>query len=215
MDKPILRLQDGTHVTPFHPDSPRAYLATKMDIETSLPIVKVSLSADEKARKFLQELGVPKLDIVEEVIGKILPKYTDDSVKVDPEENERDLKKIERAYETDSAGKKKRLQKELFETPFILSKFQNGEKRYRRPRQVYFETDELSLYFSGNDSFGFVDLRYPESVRILLRNLGVTNSVRIRKREKDTEEAMSSSRIFAAGMKEGLMVSILISRLMA
>ena len=86
LDKPILRLQDGTHVTPFRPDSPRAYLATKMDIETSLPIVKVSLSADEKARKFLQELGVPKLDIVEEVIGKTLPKYTDDSVKVDPEE---------------------------------------------------------------------------------------------------------------------------------
>ena len=183
--KPILRLQNGSHVNPFRSNSlPTAYLAT--NTETLLPIVKVKLSSDEEAQKFLKELGVPELDIVEEVIGKILPKYTDDSATVDPEENERDLKKIERAYKTDSAGKKKRLQKELFETPFILSKFQNGEKRYCRPNQVYFETDELSLYFSGNDLYGFVDLRYPESVRILLENLGVTNSVRVRKRGKDT-----------------------------
>ena len=202
-NKPILRLQEGAHVTPFKSkgnssttivlrrdgtrvDLPNAYLAVEADAETSLPIVKVTLSSDEEARKFLQELGVPELDIVEEVIEKILPKYMDDSVTVDPEENEHDLKTIERAYKTDSAEKKNRLRKELFETPFILSKFQNGERRYCRPNQVYFETYELSLYFSGNDLYGFVDLRYPESVRILLENLGVTNSVRIRKRGKDT-----------------------------
>lgn len=185
LDKPILRLQDGTHVTPFSPDnSPNAYLAA--NTETSLPIVKVTLSSDEEARKFLQELGVLELDIVEEVIEKILPKYTGDSVTVDPEENERDLKTIERAYKTDSAEKKNRLRKALFKTPFILSKFQNGEKRYCRPDRVYFETDKLSLYFSGNDLYGFIDLRYPESVRILLENLGVANSVRVRKRGKDT-----------------------------
>ena len=183
-NKPILRLQDGAHVTPFHSGPPTAYLAT--NIETSLPIVKVTLSSDEEAWKFLQELGVPKLDIVEEVIGKILPKYTDDSATVDPEENERDLKRIERAYKTDSAEKKRRLQKELLRTPFILARFKNGEKGYCSPSRVYFETNELSLYFSENDSFGFVDLRYPESVRILLENWGVTNSVRIRKRGKDT-----------------------------
>lgn len=94
---------------------PNAYLAVEADAETSLPIVKITLSSDEEARKFLQELGVPKLDIVEEVIEKILPKYMDDPVTVDPEENERDFKTIERAYKTDSAEKKNRLWKELLE----------------------------------------------------------------------------------------------------
>ena len=149
--KPILRLQNESHVNPSQSNSsPTAYLAT--NTETSLPIVKVTLSSDEGAQKFLKELGIPALDIVEEVIGKILPKYTDGSATVDPEENERDLKKIERAYKTDSAEKKNRLRDALRKTPFILAECPNqGRRVYRKPGQVYFSNDELRMYFSGND----------------------------------------------------------------
>ncbi len=183
-NKPILRLQNGSHANPFRSDnSPTAYLAT--DTETSLPIVKVTLSSDEEAGKFLQELGVPKLDIVEEVIGEILPKYTGGSVTIGPEENEHDLKKIERAYKTDSAEKKNRLRDALRKTTFILAECPNkGEKAYREPEQVYFSGDELRMYFSGNDSFACVSHDHLHAK--LLKELDVKESVSIQKKTSDT-----------------------------
>lgn len=178
-NKPILRLEDGAHITPFYSGSPSVYLATETDIGTSLPIVKITLSSDEGARKFLQELGVPELDIVEEVIEEILPKYADDSTTVDPEENERDLKKIERAYKMDSAEKKNRLRDALRKTPFILAECPNeGGKDYRKPHQVYFSREELQIYFSGNDSFACVNLDHPRAN--LFRELEVLDRLRIK-----------------------------------
>ena len=135
-NKPILRLQNGSYANPSrHNHSPSAYLATKADIETSLPIVKVSLSSNEGARKFLRELGVPELDIVEEVIENTLSKYLVGSVTVDLEKNEHDLMKIHRAYKTDSVEKKERLRNALMKTPFILVKLKNGGN-YSRPHRL-------------------------------------------------------------------------------
>ena len=186
-NKPILRLQDGAHVNPFRYDgSPNASLAIGTDTETSLPIVKITLSSDEKVQKFLQELGVPELDIVEEVIREILPKYTDDSVTIDPDENKHDLRKIERAYKTDSQEKKKRLQEKLRATPFILAECPSlGKTIYRKPDQVYFGSDDLRIYFSSNDSFFCVNPDQPQSA--LFKDLGVSKTVRANRREKNLE----------------------------
>ena len=183
-NKPILRLQNGSYDNPpRHNALPSAYLATNADIETSLPIVKVSLSSNEGARKFLRELGIPELDIVEEVIENTLPKYLDGSVPVDPDENESDLKKIDRAYETDSAEKKNRLQDELRITPFILAKCPNqGRRVYRKPGEVYFSNDELQMYFSGIDYFTCVNLEHPHAK--LFRELGVSDHIRIRSKSE-------------------------------
>lgn len=164
-NKPILRLQGGTHVIPFQVDgSPNAYLADKTDIDTSLPIVKLALSENEEARHFLSQLGIPELDLVAEVIENILPKYLDDRFTVSVEENRSDLKKIERAYMTDSQEKRSRLRKQLPRTPFILAESRHsGKTVYRRPFQVYFGNEELHMYFSGNDSFACVNSSHPQS----------------------------------------------------
>ena len=138
----------------------------------------------KEVHKFLKELGIPELDIVAEVIEKVLPKYMTDE-EISNEIHKQDVSKIERAYKTDSSEKKNRLRKKLLETSFILARFQNGEKGYRKADQVYFETDKLNLYFSENDSYGFVDPGYPESVRILLEDLGTTSFVRIKRKEKN------------------------------
>ena len=179
-NKPILRLQDGSHVAPFqNAASPNACLAVGTDTETSLPIVKVALSSDDEARKFLKDLGIPELDIVEEVIEKILPKYTKELAEVDSEENERDLKKIERAYSTDSQDKKRRLRGVVRITPFILAECPNeGKKAYRKPKQVYFSSDELRLYFAKNDSFACISHDHPHAK--LLGELGVSGRIRIK-----------------------------------
>jgi hypothetical protein len=104
--KEFLRLQDGcSHVRPFRDDdSPNAYLTVGADTDTTLPIVRSNISQHEEALKFLKELGVPELDVVEEVI-EILPKYTTDSSQVSIDEHRRDMAKIEQAYKTDSQEK--------------------------------------------------------------------------------------------------------------
>ena len=57
-NKPILRLQEGTHVNPFrHDGSPNAYLAVGEDTDTSLPIVKVALSSHNEVRQFSGPVG--------------------------------------------------------------------------------------------------------------------------------------------------------------
>ena len=185
-NKPILRLQDGRHVNPFRQNgSPNAYLATESDTETSLPIVKVTLSSHDKAREFLEALGIEEVDLVFEVIEKILPKYTDDPVAVAPEENKRDLVTIERAYSTDSQEKKSRLVQRLKETPFILAECAGAEKTvYRKPEQVYLGSDALRTYFFQNNNISFVSSEYTKGTATLLKELGVSDKIRVECRSK-------------------------------
>lgn len=189
-NKPILRLQNGTQVKPFRSDgSPKAYLAVGGDKETTLPIVKVELSDDEKACHFLKELGIPELDIVAEVREKLLPKYRNDpNISID--ENKRDLKKIEKAYETDSQKKQSRLRDALLKTPFIFADRPNeGGTPYRKPDEVYFGSDELRMYFSGSNSFSYVSLDHPQSA--LFKELGIKKTVRVFRKEKDLQDFVS------------------------
>ncbi len=189
--KPILRLQDGSHVNPFRNDgSPNAYLAIEPDTETSLQIVKVELSQNKMVREFLKGLGIPELDIVAEVIEEILPKYTGDPVTVEPEENNVDLKKIERACKTDSQTSKERLREKLRKTSFILVECTSTEKSvYRVPGQVYFAIDDLRMYFEGDVSFTWVSPDHPRSA--LFKDLGVRETVRIQRRQGDYQGYVS------------------------
>ena len=189
--KPILRLQDREHVNPFREDnSPNAYLPIGWDTDTSFPIVKIELSEDEDALKFLMDLGIQKWDIVEEVIRYVLPKYRSDSLTVPIEDYKNDFAKIEHAYKTDSKEKRDRLRQALLEVPFILIENPDMDSPiYRSPDQVYFPTDELRLYFEGNDSCAFVNLdEYSPAARELFEDLGVKDFIRIKRRKKDFQE---------------------------
>ena len=84
-----------------------------MDAETSLPIVKTEISREEEVRQFLKDLGIPELDIVAEVIERVLPRYATGLSEVPIDEHKRDIGKIERAYLTDSQEKKRRLSRLL------------------------------------------------------------------------------------------------------
>ena len=186
--KPILRLQDGSHVKPFgENESPNASVAIGAETDASLPIVKLELSQDEDVRRFLQQLGIPEWDIVEEVIETVLPKYQNDSPVVSRDEHAREFEKIERAYNTGPEPKKKRLLDELRATSFILAEnLEIDEPVYRKPEDLYFPTDELRVYFEGNTSCGFVKLdRYPASAHSLFMDLGVADAVRIERRKRN------------------------------
>ncbi len=184
--KQFIRLQDGSHhVRPFKDDgSPNARWAVEEDTDTSLPIVKIVLSQNKDVLHFLRELKIPELDIVEEVIEKVLQKYPS-PVSID--EHQRDIKKILRSYKTDSQEKKRRLIERLQATSFILTKTPGIETiSFRRPIEAYFWSDELGAYFSGSDTVGFVRSDYyDQSALALFEDLGVTDEIRIRCKSKN------------------------------
>ena len=188
---PVIRLQDDSHVQPLLDDgSPGAYLTDGNHSEASLPIVKENLIvSNEETYQFLQKLGIPELDVVEEIIEKILPKYTKISQTVSIEKHYSDIVIIEKVHENSSREKKQRLQEKLKVTPFIRSETRNGKADvYMKPEELYFEDDELRLYFSGNSDFGFVDSNYSESAMKLFEELGVVRSVRIQRKKSDSKD---------------------------
>ena len=173
LNKPILRLQDGSHVIPF--SEPKMYLSVDAD-RCPLPIVKVELTQRDEALKFLKELGIPEFDSVIEVLDLVLPKYTRRG-RITVDENRRDLKKIERAMRHSS--KLIRLRKQLDATPFILCTVPSKNRRvFRRACKAYFRSDELCDYFEGNESFAHVEPD-DDAQRTLFKELGVADSVRI------------------------------------
>jgi len=179
--KRFIRLQDGSHVSPFRDDgSPRVYLTVGEDTDTSLLIVKANISEDKDVYQFLKELGIPDLDIVAEVIEKILPKYSTGYSRVPIDVHKRDIGKIERAYSTDSQEKKQRLKEMLRATAFVLSDNPSSASvNYLKPTETYFRNDILLAYFAGNENIGFVSPEYEPSTLVLLKDLGVADIFRI------------------------------------
>ena len=170
--KPILRLEDGTHVNP--PKNKLAsdvYLSLDPEIDSSLPIVKLEISQDEDAHKFLKELGIPEWDIVAEVIDQILPKYWNDQSSISSVEYERDFSKIVSAYDTDSENKKTQLREKLQITSFIfVKKLDASSAIYLKPNQLYFGTDGLwGDRFTGSYS----PVSVSEEVCQFLKKLGI------------------------------------------
>ena len=186
--KPILRLQDGTHVNPSQEGAvPTAYLSLAKSTDTSLPIVKWEISQDKGAYRFLKTLGVQECDIVAEVIGKVLPRYKHRMSPASINEHLQDFDKIQRAYNTDSREKKEHLKTMLQEASFIRAEKPDKDGNvYFEPKCLYFGDDTLRLYFANNPSCAFVDLAvYPPSAKLLFADLGILDSVRIQRKAED------------------------------
>ena len=187
---PFIRLQDDTHVTPFNDEGePIAYLPSEGD--TDFPIVKRSIVKDKKAFKFLKDFGIPEVDVVEEVLKKVIPKYDQNPIKVTDAEHKRDIQKILLAFKTNSKRKKQRLQEKLKESSFVHSVNSVGQREeFKKPNVPYIRNDKLSMYFDGNEDFWFVDPRYDENTLDMLRELDVKRNVFVKRERKMIEDIL-------------------------
>lgn len=173
LSKPILRLENGTHVNPPKDKlSSDVYLSLDSEVDSSLPIVKSSISQDDGALKFLKELGIPEWDIVAEVIRHILPKYGDNSSAISATEHKFNFSKIAGAYSTDSQKKKYQLREALLKTPFVLvGNSHASDPVYLRPNQLCFGTD--GRIWSGDLTGTYSRVSVSEEVCKFLRALEI------------------------------------------
>ncbi|MBF0556102.1 MAG: hypothetical protein HQK96_16375 [Nitrospirae bacterium] len=185
--KRFIRLQNDKHVEPFNNDgTPNAYLSVAKQNNSLLPIVKLLITNDVDASRFLKELGIPDVDIVAEVIEHIIPKYSTPSCGVPLEEHLFDLEKILQAYKTDSYEKNQRLTNAIKKANIVLATNADTDITiYRRPNEVYFNDNALKLFFSGNNDVGFVSSDYHVSVINMLKGLGVSGDIKLVRKELD------------------------------
>jgi hypothetical protein len=181
--RPIIRLEDGSHVTPFDSAGrPAAYLPGPA--VTGVPTVRRAVADFPAARQFLEALRFTEPDVVAEVLESILPRYSGLEVAdLDAEQHEADLECVMRALAEAAAGRRQQLLERLQQTAFLVGESAaTGEKRLLTPASLYQRTKELEIYFDGNPDSWFADDAYGPWL-VQLRGMGVRENVELRTRD--------------------------------
>ena len=155
-DPPLVRLEDGSHITFNATESPNAYLPG--DIPTEFPTVRRSVCQSDDARNFLEFLGLRVPAAVDDVITNVLPKYCDDQVDVSDCEYRSDIDRILAAVDTDSRDQRKQLLSSLRKAKFVAAvDTGSGVIRFVRPDEAYLATERLKSLFEDVPGVLMVD----------------------------------------------------------
>ena len=183
--KPIIRLEDGTHVPPFDARGrPAAYLPGPAG--TQFATVRRAVAALPDARQFLEALGFADPDIVAEVLDHVLPRYHEaDASTLDMAQHDADLELVARALADAPLAGRDQLLEHLRETTFLVGEnAATGETRLMRPDELYQRASALEIYFDGNrDAWLTADVYGPWLPQ--LRAMGVRETVRLSARDAD------------------------------
>lgn len=183
----FVRLQDDKQVFPFKEDGTSfAYLPP--EDKTDFFIVKRKIANDPDVLSFLKDFGIQELDVVAEVFEKTLLKYEQNTHSILLPDHLSDMKKIWRAYATDSSTKKQQLKTRLGNTKFIYANnLTSQRKKYVKPNEVYFGKEDLKIYFEGNKDILFVVSEYSSEIFKMIKDLGGTETVRVERKLGDTK----------------------------
>ena len=176
--KPILRLDNGNQEEPFRPDgtTPNAYLPPPE--ETAFPVIKRSIVNDERSETFLKRLGLSEPDIFDDIVERVLPKYTKSGEESVPDsEHEADIQKIVRAMGSDSEAGKRKVMRVAERTPFLKATNPCGETSFKKPVEIYLNTPKLRRYFSNSQTVWFLNDDYSSAeINVdVWRDLGVSD----------------------------------------
>lgn len=200
LNKPFIRLQNCKHVTPFTDNRPNAYLPS--NVRTNSSTIKSELIEDLDAKAFLERLGLSKPSTYTEVRDRIVRMYKVSKFNPHSYTNyEHDIKLILEALDSSSIKERKELIELLHETPFLLaSNSSTRYKAYKCPKEIYFRSQELEIYFEGNEDAWFIDDSLPLDCS-LLTELGVKSEVRLYHKHKHREYVIISE--FRGSHKRG------------
>lgn len=180
-NKPFIRLEDNSHVTPFNEKQDiQVYLPSKT--ESKYPTVKKTLTENQEVLGFLKNLGLSEPDLFAEIREFILPKYESDKPDIEDREYFEDFYKLLLALtESQNSQQKQELLTTLKELPIVKTiNPTTNQNDFVRPNTVYANNPELRLYFEGYESAYFVSeelhSRFGEKkLEDLLRELGVSH----------------------------------------
>jgi len=162
--KPILRLANGSQEIPFKPNSttPNAFLPPPF--ETTFPVVRRSIVADERAQTFLKRLGLSEPDVFDDIVEMVLSKYNKigrDSVP--DSEHQADIQKIVCAMGSESEAGKRKVIQAARRTSFLKATNPTGDTVFKKPAEIYLNTAELRRYFSSVQEVWFLHDEYTSS----------------------------------------------------
>ena len=190
MRKPIIRLEDGTHVQPFDDDGvPKAYLPSGH--RSHLPRVKSRIVEDSSALRFLEDLGLTEPNFADEVLQHVLTRYPKIGYEGDwafptAEENLGDIKAVVEAIVAADGSTGSMLQERASNTQFILAKnLTAGEQAFLAPRELYILTNSISDYFDENPEAFFVNHQRLAKEEQALAALGAATEVRVSSKYAD------------------------------
>lgn len=183
--KPIIRLEDGSHVRPFDGNGlPLAYLPSGLASE--FPTVRATLASDKTARDFLTLLGLVEPDITAEVLEAVLPRYAGlDPNELDWQQHQDDLERIARALKEVASDRIDQLRSQLRSTPLVRARnLATGELRMAAPSGLYRTSATIEAYFEANPVAWIIGVEY-EAWTQLLRDLGTSDHPKITARRPD------------------------------
>ena len=159
--RPIIRLENGDHVIPFHGDGrPTAYLPGT--VATEFPTVRHAVVRVPKAREFLISLGLTVPDVMTEVLEVVIPRYRHlDIEDLDLATHDDDLDRIVQALAKADSDRRRRLLEQLRKTAFLIGEnAATCDRRLLPPSRLYLRSKDLRVYLEGNRAAWFVDGRY-------------------------------------------------------
>ena len=176
-EKPIIRLADGSNVSPFgHDGAANAFLPTGDEIGPKTVHPKLSKG---DALVFLQKLGIRERDSVAEVLEDILPLYEAGGAPTE-RKHERNLRRIFRALSHKESPDHPVLLEKLKQTAFLrATNAKTGKRGWQSPSALlYFKISRLEDYFQGDAGAWFLAepaLSQAEKSRHWLALLGVAD----------------------------------------
>ncbi|MCY4369243.1 MAG: DUF3883 domain-containing protein [bacterium] len=198
VSRPIIRLEDGSHVVPAVDGDPQAFLPGAA--KTSFPTVRDAVCRTEEAREFLESLKLTEPDPVDDIIRNVLPKYREAEVMHSETEYSSDVALMLDAAATDSRGQRDRLVTRLREAPWVRAVDGVGRReQWAKPGDVYLATGRLRRLFEGVGEVLLVDSRVDclkgKEVRELLERSGASRYLQTSPVRCDlTREAKTSIR---------------------
>lgn len=155
-EKPLVRLENGSHTVAFIGNQPKAFLPGSK--RTNFPTVRRSVCQSEEAWAFLESLGLNLPDLVDDVIANVLPRYYGERVNVSESDYRSDIESVLAALDTDSHTKRDRLVSKLQDTHFIRAVDLGDDSHcFVKPKCVYQATQRLQQLFRGVPGVLIVD----------------------------------------------------------
>ena len=179
---PLIRLEGGAHV-PVQGGEHQSRPFLPGDAKTDFPTVRTTVCNSKDSQAFLRSIGLTEPDPVDDVIRNILPKYGESAPEISREVYDTDIRRILKAFKTDSKAQRDKLISALRQIPFVMAvDAGDGSKCRGRPGDLYLSTERLKSLFSGIAGVKLVDIDCAtlrgESVRDLLEACGAGRYLR-------------------------------------